>query len=131
MPNNSSSNDSNIFFFLFWDVENYRAFFEDTFLLLLYLTKSLTWELFHLSLGTRWASQDWKCLQGQHIRPASGGNDFRLPMLLKQRSRNSLLTQYWFQFFQFCFPAQLRQQTEELCATIDKVLQDSLSMVMP
>ncbi|PNJ23770.1 MLIP isoform 3 [Pongo abelii] len=26
------------------------------------------------------------------------------------------------------FPAQLRQQTEELCATIDKVLQDSLSM---
>ncbi|NP_001355901.1 muscular LMNA-interacting protein isoform X24 [Mus musculus] len=29
---------------------------------------------------------------------------------------------------EFCFPAQLRQQTEELCATIDKVLQDSLSM---
>ncbi|XP_041535687.1 muscular LMNA-interacting protein isoform X3 [Microtus oregoni] len=26
------------------------------------------------------------------------------------------------------FPAQLRQQTEELCATIDKVLKDSLSM---
>ncbi|XP_062043534.1 muscular LMNA-interacting protein isoform X7 [Lepus europaeus] len=26
------------------------------------------------------------------------------------------------------FPAQLRQQTEEICATIDKVLQDSLSM---
>uniref|UniRef100_A0A5F4W0X1 Muscular LMNA interacting protein n=1 Tax=Callithrix jacchus TaxID=9483 RepID=A0A5F4W0X1_CALJA len=26
------------------------------------------------------------------------------------------------------FPAQLRQQTEEVCATIDKVLQDSLSM---
>ncbi|XP_045150812.1 muscular LMNA-interacting protein isoform X3 [Echinops telfairi] len=30
--------------------------------------------------------------------------------------------------WEFCFPAQLRQQTEELCATIDKVLQDSLSM---
>ncbi|KAI5140575.1 Muscular Lmna-Interacting Protein [Manis pentadactyla] len=29
---------------------------------------------------------------------------------------------------ELCFPAQLRQQTEELCATIDKVLQDSLSM---
>ncbi|XP_044243083.1 muscular LMNA-interacting protein isoform X2 [Ursus arctos] len=29
---------------------------------------------------------------------------------------------------EFCSPAQLRQQTEELCATIDKVLQDSLSM---
>ncbi|XP_054978976.1 muscular LMNA-interacting protein [Sorex araneus] len=29
---------------------------------------------------------------------------------------------------EFYFPAQLRQQTEELCATIDKVLQDSLSM---
>nr|XP_060471758.1 muscular LMNA-interacting protein isoform X6 [Panthera onca] len=29
---------------------------------------------------------------------------------------------------EFCFPAQLRQQTEELCATIDKVLRDSLSM---
>ncbi|XP_029399050.1 muscular LMNA-interacting protein isoform X3 [Mus pahari] len=29
---------------------------------------------------------------------------------------------------EFCFPAQLRQQTEELCATIDQVLQDSLSM---
>ncbi|XP_051053935.1 muscular LMNA-interacting protein isoform X4 [Phodopus roborovskii] len=29
------------------------------------------------------------------------------------------------------FPAQLRQQTEELCATIDKVLQDSLSMHSP
>ncbi|XP_029421014.1 muscular LMNA-interacting protein isoform X14 [Nannospalax galili] len=29
---------------------------------------------------------------------------------------------------EFCFPAQLRQQTEELCATIDKVLQDSLSL---
>ncbi|XP_050996791.1 muscular LMNA-interacting protein [Acomys russatus] len=29
---------------------------------------------------------------------------------------------------QLCFPAQLRQQTDELCATIDKVLQDSLSM---
>nr|XP_012373787.1 muscular LMNA-interacting protein isoform X3 [Dasypus novemcinctus] len=28
-------------------------------------------------------------------------------------------------------PAQLRQQTEELCATIDKVLQDSLSMNSP
>ncbi|XP_049633604.1 LOW QUALITY PROTEIN: muscular LMNA-interacting protein [Suncus etruscus] len=30
---------------------------------------------------------------------------------------------------EFCFPAQLRKQTEELCATIDKVLQDSLSMM--
>ncbi|XP_006893216.1 PREDICTED: mucin-17-like [Elephantulus edwardii] len=30
--------------------------------------------------------------------------------------------------FEFYFPAQLRQQTEEVCATIDKVLQDSLSM---
>nr|XP_015100983.1 muscular LMNA-interacting protein isoform X6 [Vicugna pacos] len=29
---------------------------------------------------------------------------------------------------ELCSPAQLRQQTEELCATIDKVLQDSLSM---
>ncbi|XP_059877331.1 muscular LMNA-interacting protein [Delphinus delphis] len=29
---------------------------------------------------------------------------------------------------ELCFPEQLRQQTEELCATIDKVLQDSLSM---
>ncbi|KAM5166445.1 muscular LMNA-interacting protein isoform 13-T13 [Callospermophilus lateralis] len=29
---------------------------------------------------------------------------------------------------EFCYPAQLRQKTEELCATIDKVLQDSLSM---
>ncbi|XP_004386875.1 muscular LMNA-interacting protein [Trichechus manatus latirostris] len=29
---------------------------------------------------------------------------------------------------ELCNPAQLRQQTEELCATIDKVLQDSLSM---
>ncbi|XP_058518046.1 muscular LMNA-interacting protein [Ochotona princeps] len=29
---------------------------------------------------------------------------------------------------ELCLPAQLRQQTEELCATIDKVLQDSLSM---
>ncbi|XP_020954196.1 muscular LMNA-interacting protein isoform X20 [Sus scrofa] len=29
---------------------------------------------------------------------------------------------------ELCFPAQLRQQTEEVCATIDKVLQDSLSM---
>ncbi|XP_033619308.1 muscular LMNA-interacting protein [Fukomys damarensis] len=29
---------------------------------------------------------------------------------------------------EFCFPAQLRQQTEELCAAIDKVLQESLSM---
>ncbi|XP_075821301.1 muscular LMNA-interacting protein isoform X3 [Microtus pennsylvanicus] len=29
---------------------------------------------------------------------------------------------------EFYFPAQLRQQTEELCATIDKVLKDSLSM---
>ncbi|XP_021103277.1 muscular LMNA-interacting protein isoform X2 [Heterocephalus glaber] len=29
---------------------------------------------------------------------------------------------------ELCFPAQLRQQTEELCAAIDKVLQDSLSM---
>ncbi|XP_006835838.1 PREDICTED: muscular LMNA-interacting protein-like [Chrysochloris asiatica] len=29
---------------------------------------------------------------------------------------------------ELCFPAQLRKQTEELCATIDKVLQDSLSM---
>ncbi|XP_037599542.1 muscular LMNA-interacting protein isoform X10 [Cebus imitator] len=30
--------------------------------------------------------------------------------------------------FELYFPAQLRQQTEEVCATIDKVLQDSLSM---
>ncbi|XP_019590320.2 muscular LMNA-interacting protein isoform X13 [Rhinolophus sinicus] len=29
---------------------------------------------------------------------------------------------------ELCYPAQLRQQTEELCATIDKVLQESLSM---
>ncbi|XP_036622811.1 muscular LMNA-interacting protein isoform X8 [Trichosurus vulpecula] len=29
---------------------------------------------------------------------------------------------------EFCSPAQLRQQTEELCAAIDKVLQESLSM---
>ncbi|XP_007186997.2 muscular LMNA-interacting protein isoform X4 [Balaenoptera acutorostrata] len=29
---------------------------------------------------------------------------------------------------ELCSPEQLRQQTEELCATIDKVLQDSLSM---
>uniref|UniRef100_H0X871 Muscular LMNA interacting protein n=1 Tax=Otolemur garnettii TaxID=30611 RepID=H0X871_OTOGA len=29
---------------------------------------------------------------------------------------------------ELCFPAQLRKQTEEVCATIDKVLQDSLSM---
>ncbi|KAL1782027.1 muscular LMNA-interacting protein isoform X1 [Sigmodon hispidus] len=29
---------------------------------------------------------------------------------------------------ELCFPAQLRQQTEELCAAIDQVLQDSLSM---
>ncbi|XP_075409884.1 muscular LMNA-interacting protein [Tenrec ecaudatus] len=29
---------------------------------------------------------------------------------------------------EFDYPAQLRQQTEEICATIDKVLQDSLSM---
>ncbi|XP_005377649.1 PREDICTED: muscular LMNA-interacting protein isoform X3 [Chinchilla lanigera] len=29
---------------------------------------------------------------------------------------------------ELCFPAQLRRQTEEVCATIDKVLQDSLSM---
>ncbi|KAM7136733.1 muscular LMNA-interacting protein isoform 9-T10 [Molossus nigricans] len=32
---------------------------------------------------------------------------------------------------EFCFPAKLRQQTEEVCATIDKVLQDSLSMHSP
>uniref|UniRef100_A0A4X2KKM5 Muscular LMNA interacting protein n=1 Tax=Vombatus ursinus TaxID=29139 RepID=A0A4X2KKM5_VOMUR len=30
---------------------------------------------------------------------------------------------------EFCSPAQLRQQTEELCAAIDKVLQESLSMM--
>lgn len=28
-----------------------------------------------------------------------------------------------------CSPAQLRQQTEELCAVIDQVLQDPLTMV--
>lgn len=31
--------------------------------------------------------------------------------------------------FQMCSPAQLRQQTEELCAVIDQVLQDPLTMV--
>lgn len=30
-----------------------------------------------------------------------------------------------------CSPAQLRQQTEELCAVIDQVLQDPLTMVTP
>lgn len=72
---NSSWNYSNFF----WNIEIYRAFFEENFVLHLYLAKSLTWELFHLLLGTRWTSQDWKCLQGQHIRTTSGGNDFILP----------------------------------------------------
>ncbi|XP_054554849.1 muscular LMNA-interacting protein [Talpa occidentalis] len=49
------------------------------------------------------------------------------PVKTESSSRDSTLDPP----LELCFPAQLRQQTEELCATIDKVLQDSLSMHSP
>lgn len=76
---NNLSNDPEIFFLK--NIAIYGAIFTDTFLLYLHLTTSLIWEIFHLPLGTRWTCQDWKCLQGQPIRPTCGGNDFRLPLL--------------------------------------------------
>lgn len=44
-------------------------------------------------------------------------------------NKKQRLTEWSILLFQMCSPAQLRQQTEELCAVIDQVLQDPLTMV--
>ncbi|XP_017894711.1 PREDICTED: muscular LMNA-interacting protein isoform X4 [Capra hircus] len=62
--------------------------------------------------------------------PMSAGPENKKPKALDEPARTDSISKdkTLDPPLELCSPAQLRQQTEELCATIDKVLQDSLSM---
>ncbi|XP_019590315.2 muscular LMNA-interacting protein isoform X4 [Rhinolophus sinicus] len=62
--------------------------------------------------------------------PMSAGPENKKPKALDEPAKNESVSKdnTLDPPLELCYPAQLRQQTEELCATIDKVLQESLSM---
>lgn len=57
------------------------------------------------------------------------GNHKKIPSISFGITKLTLI-QLLLLLFQMCSPAKLRQQTEELCAAIDQVLQDPLPMVI-
>lgn len=91
------------------------------------------WTQYHTNIfliaGIRRVNQDCKCDWRHCFGHSFRGSAVIWLSNLYLKTKKQRLTEWSIVFFQMCSPAELRQQTEELCAVIDQVLQDPLTMV--